>query len=65
MMRDFVVIVKEVKYDTGKQAFMTKVENINVLVGPKQSLDALKTEIEGFFANFKGSFKSNYRVQAM
>ena len=65
MQRDFVVCVKEIKYDEKANKFLTKYENINVLVGPQASIDALKKEIETFLANFKGTFKTDYRVRPM
>jgi hypothetical protein len=37
-MRDFVVLVRETYYDVSKKKFMSKLENINVLVGPKASV---------------------------
>ena len=65
LMRDFVVVVRETKYDTEKSQMLTKYENVNVLVGDKDSIDALKPEIEKFVADFGGSFKTNFRIQAM
>jgi hypothetical protein len=61
-MRDFVVVVRETKYDTEKSQMLTKYENVNVLVGDKDSIDALKPEIEKFVADFGGSFKTNFRI---
>ena len=60
MMRDFVVLIRQTKYD-GKQ-FLTSYENINVLVGPEKAIDALKPEIEKFLSGFAGNFKSDWRV---
>lgn len=62
MARDFVVLIRQSKYD-GKQ-FLTKYENINVLVGAQADIDVLKPEIEKFVTGFAGSFKSDYRVHA-
>lgn len=62
LMRDFVVVVRETKYDTEKSQMLTKYENVNVLVGDKDSIDALKPEIEKFVADFGGSFKTNFRI---
>ena len=63
LMRDFVVLVRETYYDVSKKKFMSKLENINVLVGPKESVQAAKTQVEKFIGEFKGSFKTNWRIQ--
>ena len=65
LMRDFVVLVRETKYNAFSQKFMTKYENINVLVGPKDSVDKVKTKIEHFLKEQKGTFETNFRVQAL
>lgn len=64
-MRDFTVLVRETMYDATKDKTLTKFENINVLVGPKAAVDKAKAAIEGFLAEVKGSFTTNWRVQAM
>jgi hypothetical protein len=42
LMRDFVVLVRETKYDAGSQKFLTKYENINVLVGASDNVEKVK-----------------------
>ena len=60
MMRDFVVLIRQTKYDGSK--FLTNYENINVLVGGEKAIEALRPEIEKFLSEFAGSFKSDWRV---
>lgn len=65
LMRDFVVLVRETYFDLDTGKFFTKLENINVLVGPKTHVEAAKAQVESFLNNLKShSFKSNWRVQA-
>ena len=65
MSRDFVVCLKFVTYDDSSKKFLTKYENINVLVGPQSAITALEKEIREFLAGFKGSFKTNFQTRAM
>ncbi len=65
MMRDFVVAIRQTKYDPTTDKFLSKYENINVLVGPQEFVDTLKNEIEEFLKSFGGSFKTDFRVRAM
>ncbi len=64
-MRDFAVLVRESTYDVENDKLLTNLENINVLVGPKSAVEKVKTEIEKFLEEVKGSFKVNWRVQTM
>jgi thiol-disulfide isomerase/thioredoxin len=59
---DHVIVQTETKYDIDSAKFVTSYQNINALVGAKASCDAIKPEIESFVTEFKGSFKSDYRV---
>jgi hypothetical protein len=60
MMRDFVVLVRETKFN-GKQ-FLTKYQNINVFVGSQADIDVVQPEVEKFLTGFAGSFKTDYRI---
>ncbi len=64
LQRDFAVLVRETIYDAEKDKFLSKLENINVIVGQKDAVEFAKKEIESFLAEFKGSFKTTFRVQA-
>ena len=54
LARDFVVLVRETVYD-GSQ-YLTKTENINVLVGKQPAIDGAKAVIEKFLKEFNGTF---------
>jgi len=41
-MRDLVVLLRITQYDFKKEKFLTRYENINVLVGPKKDIDVIK-----------------------
>lgn len=60
-----MVLVKQTRYDPSSKKFMTKYENINVLVGPQADIDSIRKEIQTFIDSFGGSFTSNFRVQAV
>lgn len=62
LMRDFVVVVRETKYDSAKDQFLTQYQNINVLVGSADDIEKLKPEVEKFVSAFGGSFKSSFKV---
>ena len=64
LQRDFVVLVKQTRYDPSSKKFLTKYENVNVLVGPQADIDAVRKELQEFIDSFAGSFQSNFRVQA-
>ena len=64
MLRDMVVLVRESKYDSAQGKFVSKFENINVLVGPQAGIDALKPKIEEFVKGFGGSFSTEFKTQA-
>ena len=40
-VRDFVVLVKIMKFDAEKKKILTNFENVNVLVGPKSAIEAV------------------------
>ena len=63
-MRDFVVIISKTKYDAKAHKFLCQYQNINVLVGNNDSIEAAKKEITDFLKEFKGHFKSVFKVQA-
>ena len=65
LMRDFVVLLRQSKYDVEKESFLTKYQNINVLVGKQDDIDKVKPVIESFMTNFGGSFKSEWKVSAV
>jgi hypothetical protein len=64
-MRDFVVLVRETVYNSSKDKYFTKLENINVLVGPKAAVDKMKKTVEDFLEEFKGTFTTNFRCQGV
>jgi hypothetical protein len=64
LQRDFIVLIREASWDSATNNFLTTYKNINVLVGPKASVDGLKSKIEGFLGTFKGNFESEWRVQS-
>ena len=63
LSRDFLVLIRETKYDPVTEKFLTNYRNINVLVGKSDQIDLAKSEIEQFLGTFGGSFKSEWRVQ--
>lgn len=62
LMRDFVVVVRETKFDTAKDQFLTQYQNVNVLVGSAEDIEKLKPEVERFVSAFGGSFKSSFKI---
>lgn len=44
---------------------MTKYENVNVVIGPKDAVDAIKPKVDTFIKSCNGSFESVDRIQAM
>ena len=38
-MRDFVVVIRETKYDSVKEQFLTQYQNVNVLVGSADDIE--------------------------
>ena len=58
------MLVRETTYDIENDKLLTNLENINVLVGPKASVEKVKLSIEAFLAEIKPTFKVNWRVQA-
>ncbi len=63
--RDFVVLVRQVKYDPSTKKFLANYENVNVLVGPKETVEKLKALVESLINGFNGSFTTVWRVQGM
>jgi hypothetical protein len=59
MMRDFVVAVRESTFNNETLKFSTNYMNINVLVGPKASIEAIKEEVNKFTAGF--TFEKQWR----
>jgi hypothetical protein len=57
--------VRQTKYDDSTNKFLTKYENVNVLVGPQGDIDVLRKELEGFLKSFGGSFVTDFRTRAM
>lgn len=39
LMRDFVVVIRETKYDSVKEQFLTQYQNVNVLVGSADDIE--------------------------
>ena len=64
MMRDFVVLIRQTKLDPVTDKLTTSYENVNVLVGPKAGVDAVKPIVEKFLASFAGTFKTDWKIQA-
>ena len=52
------------KYDSASGKFLCQYQNINVLVGNSESIEVAKKEITDFLKEFKGHFKSVFKVQA-
>lgn len=65
LARDFVVLLRMSKYNGDKKKYLTKYENINVLVGPQASIDKVLPLVKDFVTKFNGSFTSSDRIQAM
>lgn len=65
LMRDFVVLIRETKYDAAADKYLTDFRNINVLVGPADDVDKAKQEVESFVKGLGASYRSEWRVQKM
>ena len=63
MMRDFVVALRDSTFNIDTLKFSTKYMNINVLVGPKASIEAIKEELNKFTAGF--TFEKQWREKAI
>ena len=63
MMRDFVVALRDSTFNIDTQKFSTKYMNINVLVGPKAGIEAIKEELNKFTAGF--TFEKQWREKAI
>ena len=62
MMRDFVVALRGSTFNIDTHKYSTKYTNINVLVGPKASIEAIKEEVNKFTAGF--TFEKEWREKA-
>ena len=62
MMRDFVVALRDSNFNIDTHKFSTKYMNINVLVGPKASIEAIKEEVNKFTGGF--TFEKQWREKA-
>ena len=65
MMRDIIVLVRQSKYDAESDKFLTSYQNVNVLVGPQDAIDAIKPALDEFITGFGGTFKKVDRVQVV
>jgi hypothetical protein len=63
MMRDFVVALRDSTFNVDTHKFSTKYMNINVLVGPKAGIEAIKEELNKFTAGF--TFEKQWREKAI
>ena len=63
MMRDFVVGYRDSTFNIDTNQFSTKYININVLVGPKASIEAIKEEVNKFTGGF--TFEKQWREKAI
>jgi hypothetical protein len=63
MMRDFVVALRDSTFNIDTLKFSTKYMNINVLVGPKASIEAIKGEVNKFTEGF--TFEKQWREKAI
>jgi hypothetical protein len=62
-MRDFVVLIRETKYDVSTDKFLTNIRNINVLIGKESDVDTVKKEVEAFTKSIGATYRSEWRVQ--
>jgi len=62
IMRDLVVVIRETKFDSTKDQFLTQYQNVNVLTGSAEYIEKLKPEVEKFVNAFGGSFKSTFKI---
>ena len=56
--RVIVAVLSNTKYDSKTDKFLTKYENLNVIIGKEDSAEQAKKEIESFLNEFKGTFKT-------
>jgi len=64
LQRDFVVLVAYSNFDAKKGGFVTKYENVNVLVGGKSAIEDVKPVIHSFMKGLNGTFTTLDRIQA-
>ena len=63
MMRDFVVALRDSTFNIDTHKVSTNYMNINVLVGPKTSIEAIKGEVNKFTEGF--TFEKQWREKAI
>lgn len=62
LQRDFVVLIRQTRYDPDADKFLSNYENINVLVGSGASIEKAKTQIQNFLTSVGGTFKTTWRT---
>lgn len=65
MMRALTVLVSQSKYIPSSEKFVTKYQNVNVLVGPKDKVDGLKAKIDELNDKIGGEYEKVNRIQAL
>jgi len=61
LKRDLVVIAKISKYDAKNDRFLTKYDNVNVIVGKQNEIDKIKPFLDDFISGLAGTFKRTDR----
>ena len=64
LMRAITVLISQSKYNAETDKFVTKYQNVNVLVGPKASVDLLKTKMDELNASVGGEYEKVDGIQA-
>ena len=59
-----MALLRESKLDPATDTVVTNFENINVLVGPRESLEKLKSELDKFLRTLKGTHTPVFRLQS-
>jgi len=62
LQRDLVVMVKVINYDYMKDRFLGKYENVNVIIGPAENVDAVMKEVNPFLESLHSSAERQDRV---
>lgn len=65
LARDFVVLVAYSNFDPKTGGFVTKFENVNVLVGPSAAVNAVKPVVHAFMKGIGSHFTTVDRIQSM
>jgi len=65
LMRAISVLVSQSKYLPVSDKFVTKYQNVNVLVGPQASVDVLKAKIDELNTKIGGDYEKVDRIQAV